>query len=65
MIKFFSYLRIKNFCYYREFKSSDNFEIAYKAGIAGVIQPGGSIKDKEIINKVNDLGMFTPTDIFF
>jgi len=40
------------------FPFSDSIEIAYKAGISGVIQPGGSIKDKEIINKINDLGMF-------
>ena len=36
---------------------SDSIEIAAKAGISAVIQPGGSIKDKDVIEKANELGV--------
>ena len=39
------------------FPFPDSIEIAHKAGVAGVIQPGGSIKDEEIIEKANQLGI--------
>ena len=40
------------------FPFSDCIQIASKEGIKGVIHPGGSIKDKEIIKEVNKLKMF-------
>lgn len=40
------------------FPFSDCIEIAYEAGIRGVIQPGGSIKDQEVIDKINELDMY-------
>jgi len=39
------------------FPFSDNVEIAAKAGIKTIIQPGGSIRDKKVINKCNELGI--------
>ena len=39
------------------FPFSDSIEIAAEAGIAVVIQPGGSIKDKDVINRANELGV--------
>lgn len=39
------------------FSFSDVIEVAAKAGITAVIQPGGSIRDKEIIKIVNEAGM--------
>jgi len=35
----------------------DSLELAAKAGITSIIQPGGSIKDEEIIEKANKLGI--------
>jgi phosphoribosylaminoimidazolecarboxamide formyltransferase/IMP cyclohydrolase len=35
----------------------DNIEMAAEAGISAIIQPGGSIRDKEIIEAANDAGM--------
>lgn len=35
----------------------DNVEIAHKAGITAIIQPGGSIRDKHVIAKCDELGM--------
>ncbi len=35
----------------------DSVDIAKEAGIAGIIQPGGSIRDKEVIDAVNEHGM--------
>ena len=40
------------------FPFSDCIEIASKHGVKGVIHPGGSIKDKEIIKEVDRLNMF-------
>ena len=39
------------------FPFSDSIEIAAKAGISVIIQPGGSIKDEDVINKANELGV--------
>jgi len=39
------------------FPFSDSIEIATRAGISTVVQPGGSIKDAEVLNKANDLGV--------
>ena len=39
------------------FPFSDSIEIATGAGISTVVQPGGSIKDAEVINKANELGV--------
>ena len=39
------------------FPFPDSVEIAAKGGIQWLIQPGGSIKDKEVIKKVRDLGL--------
>ena len=40
------------------FPFSDSIEIAAKEGIVGVIQPGGSIKDKEVIEVADKLNLF-------
>lgn len=39
------------------FPFSDSVEIAAKAGISAIIQPGGSIKDKDVIKKADELGI--------
>ena len=39
------------------FPFSDSVEIAAKAGISAIIQPGGSIKDKDVILKADELGI--------
>lgn len=39
------------------FPFADSVEIAYKAGIRAVIQPGGSIRDKDSIDFCNNNGM--------
>lgn len=39
------------------FPFKDSVEIAYKAGIRAVIQPGGSIRDQESIDYCNEQGM--------
>lgn len=39
------------------FPFPDGIEEAAKCGITAVIQPGGSIRDKEVIDKANQLGM--------
>ncbi len=39
------------------FPFPDGVEEAYRAGIKAVIQPGGSIRDKEVIETANRLGM--------
>jgi len=44
------------------FPFSDGIELAAEAGVKAVIQPGGSIRDKSVIAKCNELGiamMFT------
>lgn len=45
----------------------DNVEIAGQAGISHIIQPGGSIRDQEVIDKAQELGitmLFTSTRVF-
>jgi len=39
------------------FPFSDSVEIAAEAGISAIIQPGGSIKDKDVIKKADELGI--------
>ena len=39
------------------FPFSDNIEIASAAGIAALVQPGGSVRDQEVIDKANQLDM--------
>jgi phosphoribosylaminoimidazolecarboxamide formyltransferase/IMP cyclohydrolase len=39
------------------FPFSDSIELAAENGISAVIQPGGSIKDEEVISKADELGM--------
>jgi len=39
------------------FPKEDNVEEAHKAGITAVIQPGGSIKDNDVITACNKLGI--------
>ncbi|MFQ6610410.1 MAG: bifunctional phosphoribosylaminoimidazolecarboxamide formyltransferase/IMP cyclohydrolase, partial [Fidelibacterota bacterium] len=39
------------------FPFPDSIEIAAKEGISAVIQPGGSIKDGEVIKVANDLNL--------
>lgn len=49
------------------FPFADNVELAGKHGIRIIVQPGGSIRDKEVIQKCNELGitmMFTGTRHF-
>ena len=49
------------------FPAIDNIEAAAKAGISVIIQPGGSIKDKDVIKACDDLGikmLFTGQRVF-
>jgi phosphoribosylaminoimidazolecarboxamide formyltransferase / IMP cyclohydrolase len=39
------------------FPFADGVEEAHKAGVAGIIQPGGSIRDEEVIAKADELGL--------
>ena len=39
------------------FPKKDSIDEAHKAGIKAVIQPGGSIRDKEVIDACNELGV--------
>ena len=39
------------------FPFPDGVELAAKAGISVVIHPGGSIKDKDIIARADELGL--------
>jgi len=39
------------------FPFADNIELAHRAGITHIVQPGGSIKDRDVIKKCNELGM--------
>jgi len=39
------------------FPFSDTVEIAAQAGISAVIQPGGSIRDEDVIVKANEYGI--------
>lgn len=49
------------------FPFKDNIEKAHEFGITAIIQPGGSMRDKEVIDCANDLGIamiFTGTRCF-
>lgn len=39
------------------FPKADAIEVAHNAGITAIIQPGGSIRDQEVIEKCNQLGI--------
>jgi len=39
------------------FPFSDSVEIAARAGVSAIIQPGGSIKDEDVIKKSDELGV--------
>ena len=39
------------------FPFSDSIDLAHKNGISTIIQPGGSIKDNEIIKRADELGL--------
>ena len=39
------------------FPFADSVELASKIGIRAIIQPGGSIRDKEVIDKANECKM--------
>lgn len=39
------------------FPFADGIELAHENGVEAVIQPGGSIKDEEVIKRVDELGM--------
>ena len=44
------------------FPFSDSVDVAHEFGIKAIVQPGGSIRDKEVIERANELGiilMFT------
>jgi phosphoribosylaminoimidazolecarboxamide formyltransferase/IMP cyclohydrolase len=50
------------------FPFPDSIEIAAEQGVRVIIQPGGSIKDQDIIDKANELGLvmaFTKTRHFY
>ena len=40
------------------FPFRDGIDEAAKLGVAGIIQPGGSIRDAEVFQAVKDHGMF-------
>lgn len=49
------------------FPFCDNIERAYRSGVRYIAQPGGSIRDEEVIKKANELGMlmvFTGSRLF-
>ena len=35
----------------------DSVDVMAKAGVSAIIQPGGSIRDQEVLDKVNEYGM--------
>ena len=39
------------------FPFRDGIDLAAAAGITAIIQPGGSIRDDEVINAINEHGM--------
>ena len=39
------------------FPFKDSIEIAHAAGVAAVVQPGGSIRDDEVIASADEFGM--------
>jgi len=43
------------------FPKADNIDLAAAAGIKAIIQPGGSIRDQEVIDAVNKHGMIMVT----
>ena len=49
------------------FPFEDNVELAGKSGISAIIQPGGSIRDPEVISMASELGIsmyFTGKRVF-
>ena len=50
------------------FPFADSIELAAEQGVKAIIQPGGSIKDQEVIKRANELGLvmaFTKTRHFY
>jgi phosphoribosylaminoimidazolecarboxamide formyltransferase/IMP cyclohydrolase len=50
------------------FPFRDSIDTAAKSGISAIIQPGGSIKDQDVIDEANKLGLsmvFTGERHFF
>ncbi len=43
------------------FPAIDNIEVAAQERIAGIIQPGGSIKDKDVISAADKFGIVMVT----
>lgn len=39
------------------FPFKDSIEAAHEAGVSAVIEPGGSIRDDEVIQAANEFGM--------
>lgn len=39
------------------FPFPDSVELAHKHGVSAIVQPGGSVKDEEVITKANELGI--------
>ena len=39
------------------FPFADSIELAAKAGVSAVIEPGGSIRDEEVFKKAEELGV--------
>ena len=39
------------------FPFADNVELASEAGVAAIVQPGGSVRDQESIDTADRLGM--------
>jgi phosphoribosylaminoimidazolecarboxamide formyltransferase/IMP cyclohydrolase len=39
------------------FPKPDSIEVSAKNGISAIIQPGGSVKDEEVIKKADQLGI--------
>jgi len=39
------------------FPFPDSIELAAEAGVSAIVQPGGSIKDKDVIRRANELGL--------
>jgi len=49
------------------FPFEDNVELAGKSGISAIIQPGGSIRDPEVVSRASELGIsmyFTGKRVF-
>ncbi len=39
------------------FPFPDSIDLAHQAGVTAIIQPGGSIRDEEVVNRANELGI--------